>query len=102
VHFPKPDKAVYEKFRNPASRYAIVGVFIARQGGAVRVAVTGAAPSVYRWTEAEQALSGSFNPSALDKLTVAADGLNSDIHAAADYRAHLVKVMAKRAAEKLA
>jgi aerobic carbon-monoxide dehydrogenase medium subunit len=102
VHFPKPQSCVYEKFRNPASRYAIVGVFVAQTGSGVRVAVTGAGPVVFRWQAAEQALSGSFNSSALDNATLSADGLNSDIHAASDYRAHLVKVMAKRAVDRLA
>jgi carbon-monoxide dehydrogenase medium subunit len=99
VHFPKPQKAAYTKFPNPASRYAIVGVMVAQAGAGVRVAVTGAGPCVFRWSEAEQALAGSWSPAALDGLTVTADGLNSDIHASADYRAHLVKVMAKRAVE---
>jgi len=97
VHFPKPDKAAYAKFANPASRYAVVGVFVAQAGGGVRVAVTGAAPSVFRWTDAETALSGNWAASALDALQVDADGLNSDIHASAEYRANLVKVMARRA-----
>ncbi|MEK0082789.1 FAD binding domain-containing protein [Benzoatithermus flavus] len=102
VHFPKPEKAAYVKFPNPASRYAVVGVFVARTGGAVRVAVTGAAPCVFRWTEAEQALGSSFTPSALDNAGIDADNLNNDIHASAEYRAHLVKVMAKRAVEAAA
>jgi aerobic carbon-monoxide dehydrogenase medium subunit len=102
VHFPRPQSSSYEKFRNPASRYAIVGVFVARTGSGVRVAVTGAAPSVFRWSDAEQALGSNFAASALDNVTVSPDGLNTDIHAGADYRAHLVKVMAKRAVEKLA
>ncbi|UEM23757.1 xanthine dehydrogenase family protein subunit M [Skermanella mucosa] len=97
VAFPKPGKAAYVKFPNPASRYATVGVFVAETGAGIRVAVTGAAPSVYRWTEAEQALAGGLSPAALDALAVDADGLNADIHASAEYRASLVKVMAKRA-----
>ncbi len=97
VHFPKPVRAAYAKFRNPASRYAVVGVMVAETGGGVRVAVTGAAPSVFRATEMERALAGDFSASALDGVTVPADGLNSDIHASADYRAHLVGVMARRA-----
>ena len=102
VHFPKPQACAYEKFRNPASRYAIVGVLVARTAGGVRVAVTGAGPSVFRWAAAEQALSSNFAAAALDGAALSADGLNSDIHAANDYRAHLVKVMAKRAVDKLA
>ncbi|HET6468095.1 MAG TPA: xanthine dehydrogenase family protein subunit M [Geminicoccaceae bacterium] len=102
VHFPRPEKSGYAKFRNPASRYAIVGVFVARTGGGVRVAVTGAGPCVFRWTAAEQALGGNFSAGALDGLTADASGLNSDIHASAEYRANLIKVMAKRAVEAAA
>lgn len=102
VHFPKPERAAYRKFPHPASRYAIVGVFVARTGGEVRVAVSGAGPCVFRWREAEAALSSNFAPSALDGLTVSAADLNSDIHASAEYRANLVKVMAKRAVEAAA
>lgn len=97
VSFPKPEKAKYAKFRNPASRYAIVGVMVARTGGGVRVAVTGAGPCVFRASDMESALAGNFAAAALDGVTVEPDGLNSDIHASAEYRAHLVKVMAKRA-----
>jgi carbon-monoxide dehydrogenase medium subunit len=97
VSFPKPSKAAYQKFPNPASRYAIVGVMVAEVGGETRVAVTGAGPSAFRWSEAESALSGNFSADALSGLSVASDDLNSDIHASADYRAHLVGVMAKRA-----
>jgi aerobic carbon-monoxide dehydrogenase medium subunit len=102
VSFPKPAKAGYMKFPNPASRYAIVGVMVAETGGGVRVAVTGAGPCVYRLPDFEQALASNFSPAALDGLSVSADGLNSDIHASAEYRAHLVKVMAKRAIEAAA
>lgn len=97
VTFQKPDKAAYAKFRNPASRYAIVGVFVARFGNEVRVAVTGAGPSVFRAADMEAALAGNFSPDALNGIAVGADGLNADIHASAEYRAHLVTVMAKRA-----
>jgi carbon-monoxide dehydrogenase medium subunit len=99
VRFPKPSKAGYAKFPNPASRYAIVGVMVAQTGGQTRVAVTGAAPSVFRLTDAERALASNFSAAALDNLSVSADDLNSDIHASAEYRAHLVKVMAKRAVQ---
>ncbi len=102
LRFPKPDKAGYAKFPNPASRYAIVGVMVAQTGGQTRVAVTGAAPSVFRLADAESALAGNFSAAALDGLSVSADDLNSDIHASADYRAHLVKVMAKRAVQAAA
>ncbi|HEX6114543.1 MAG TPA: xanthine dehydrogenase family protein subunit M [Geminicoccaceae bacterium] len=99
VSFPKPTKAGYMKFPNPASRYAIVGVMVAQTGGGVRVAVTGAGPCVFRLPDFEQALASNFSPSALDALTVSSANLNSDIHASAEYRAHLVKVMAKRAVQ---
>ena len=97
VSFPIPEKAGYAKFPNPASRYAIVGVMVAKGGDGVRVAVTGAGPCVFRAAEIEQALSASFSPEALDGIAIAADDLNSDIHASAAYRANLVSVMAKRA-----
>jgi len=97
ISFPVPEAAAYQKFDNPASRYAIVGVFVAKTGGSVRVAVTGAGPGVFRSSEMESALSGSFSADALSGVSVSADGLNSDIHASADYRAHLVGVMARRA-----
>ncbi len=97
VHFPKPEKAAYAKFPNPASRYAIVGVFVARTAGGVRVAVTGAGPCVFRAKELENALSANFAPEAVDGVSIGAEGLNEDIHASAEYRAHLIKVMAKRA-----
>lgn len=97
IHLPKPEKAAYVKFPNPASRYSMVGVFVARTGGGVRVAVTGAGPTAFRWTDAENALAGNFSPAAIDGLTADASGLNADLHASADYRAHLMKVIAKRA-----
>ena len=97
VSFPKPAKAGYMKFPNPASRYAIVGVMVAQTGGGVRVAVTGAGPSVFRLPDFEQALAGNFSADAIKSLSVSPGGLNSDIHASAEYRAHLVGVMARRA-----
>ncbi len=97
VAFPVPDKAAYAKFANPASRYAIVGVMVARTSGGVRVAVTGAGPCVFRASAIEQALSGNFSPDALNGVSVPASDLNADIHASAEYRAHLIGVMAKRA-----
>lgn len=97
VRFPVPEAAAYAKFENPASRYAVVGVFVARFGDNVRVAVTGAAPCVHRALQLEEVLRGSLDPDALDTLVIAAADLNSDIHASADYRAHLIKVLAKRA-----
>ncbi len=97
VRFPVPERAAYVKFPNPASRYAIVGVMVARTGGAVRVAVTGAGASVFRVAEMEQALAGDFTPEAIAGISVPPDGLNGDIHAGPDYRAHLITVMARRA-----
>lgn len=97
VEFPIPEKAAYQKFPNPASRYAIVGVFVARGPQGVRVAVTGAGPSVFRVKEMEEALARDFSAQAIENIKVPATGLNSDIHASADYRAHLVGVMARRA-----
>jgi carbon-monoxide dehydrogenase medium subunit len=98
VSFPIPQKAAYMKFANPASRFALVGVFVAKTAGGIRVAVTGAGQNgVFRVPSFEAALSANFAPAALDGLSVPADDLNTDIHAAADYRAHLIGVMAKRA-----
>ena len=96
VRFPRPRKAGYAKFPNPASRYAIVGVMAAETAGGVRIAVTGAGPCVFRATAMEAALGGALNADA--KLpALSPDGLNADIHASAEYRAHLVGVMAQRA-----
>ena len=98
VSFPMPQKAAYMKFANPASRYALVGVFVAKNADGVRVAVTGAGENgVFRASAMEAALNANFFASALDGVSVPASGLNSDIHADAAYRAHLVGVMAKRA-----
>ena len=97
VVFPLPEAAAYVKFPSPASRYAIVGVFVSRSPAGVRVAVTGAGPSVFRAREMEQALAGNFSAEALKGLTLSAEDLNADIHASAEYRAHLVAVMAERA-----
>ena len=100
VMFPLPKKAAYQKFRNQASRYALVGVFVARRPSDVRVAVTGAGgDGVFRAIEFEEALKKRFSAKSLDGLTVSADGLNSDIHGSAEYRAHLIGVLARRAVE---
>ena len=99
VSFPVPRRAGYAKFRNPASRYALVGVFVAKRASEVRVAVTGAGPSVFRVPQMEEALQGRFAAKSLEGVTVSPDGLNSDIHASAPYRAHLIGVMARRAVE---
>ncbi len=97
VRFPIPARAGYAKFPNPASRYAVVGVLVAEGPGGTRVAVTGAGASVFRVAEMEKALAGDFSPQAVADISVSASGLNSDIHASDEYRAHLVTVMAKRA-----
>ena len=97
IVFPVPKKSAYVKFKQPASRFAIVGVFVADTGSGVRVAVTGAGPAVFRVPEMEKALGAKFAPDAVGGVKVKADGLNSDLHASAEYRAHLVTVMAKRA-----
>jgi carbon-monoxide dehydrogenase medium subunit len=97
VSFPVPEKAAYVKFKQPASRFAIVGVFVAKTAGGVRVAVTGAKSCVFRAKALEDALSKSFAAAACDGVTVPADGMNSDLHGSAAYRASLVPVLAKRA-----
>jgi carbon-monoxide dehydrogenase medium subunit len=99
IEFPTPRRAGYAKFRNPASRYALVGVFVADTTDGVRVAVTGAAAGIFRAKALEAALSQSFTAAALEKIAVSPEGLNSDFHASAPYRAHLIKVMAMRAVE---
>lgn len=97
ISFPVPRRAGYARFPNPASRFAMVGVFVAEFANGVRVAVTGAGPCVFRVPEMEKALSKSFTPEAIAAIRVAPDDLTSDIHASAEYRAHLVTIMAKRA-----
>ncbi len=100
VSFPKAAKAAYMKFPNPASRYAIAGVFVAQAADGVRVAVTGAGPCVFRVAAMESALAANWSADAVAGIAVDADGMNEDIHASAEYRAHLVTVMAKRAVAK--
>ena len=97
VRFPVAEKAAYIKFRQAASRFAVVGVFVARTKSGVRVAVTGAGSHAFRAGPLEAKLNAKFAPESLDGVTVPADGLNSDIHASAEYRAHLVTVLARRA-----
>jgi len=101
VRFPPVDQAVYLKFPNPASRYAMVGVMLARQNSNVRVAITGAAASVFRAADFEMALSSDFSIGAIEGLTIAPDTLNEDMHASAEYRSHLCKVLIKRGVQAL-
>ena len=98
VRFPIPQAARYEKFIQVASRFPLVAVFAAKYAGGARVAVTGASESgVFRWTEAEEKLSADFTPDAIRDLTVPAEGMIADLHGSAEYRAHLVGVIARRA-----
>ena len=97
VSFPTAECAAYMKFENPASRYAIVGVFVAKTGEVVRVGVTGATPCAHRGMRLEEALNNDFSGTACEGVEIPVGKMNADIHASAEYRAHLVKVMAKRA-----
>ena len=101
ISFPVPEKAAYVKFPNPASRYAMVGVFVAKTSGGVRVAVTGAGNNgVFRASDMESALGGNWSADAVTGSGISASDMLSDIHASAEYRAHLITVMAKRAVAK--
>jgi carbon-monoxide dehydrogenase medium subunit len=97
VSFPVADKAAYIKFKQPASRFALVGVFVAKTAGGVRVAVTGAGAHAFRVKVLEDKLNAKWAPESCDGVTVPADGLNGDLHGSAEYRAHLIPVLAKRA-----
>jgi carbon-monoxide dehydrogenase medium subunit len=99
VSFQVPKRGAYMKFRNPASRFALVGVYVADFGGKVRVGVTGAGACAFRQGEMEKALSAKFAPEAVAGIKVKPDGLNNDLHASPEYRAHLITIMAKRAVE---
>ena len=99
VEFQVPEKSCYKKYPNPASRYAIVGVYVAKHKGGVNVAVTGAKSCVYNDQNISGALSKSFSSSALDNVKISSSGMNSDVHASADYRANMVKIFAKKAVE---
>jgi carbon-monoxide dehydrogenase medium subunit len=102
VGFPIPQRAAYVKFPNPASRFALVGVFVARRAdGSVRVAVTGAAPSVFRASALEVALSRTFTAGAARAVRIDAQGLNGDLHGSPEYRAHLIPVLASRAVAQM-
>lgn len=102
VSFPIPQAAAYQKFQQPASRFALVGVFLARTAQGVRCAVTGAGSGVFRASAIEQALQARWDAAALDSVTISTADLNGDIHASAEYRAHLIKVLAQRAVTALA
>ncbi len=97
VTFTKPEKSAYYKFRQQASHFPLVGVFVAKTAGGARVAITGAGPVVFRMNALEAALDARWAPESCDGVTMPADGLNSDLHASAEYRAHLIPVLAKRA-----
>ena len=98
VSFPIPERAAYVKFANTASRYAIVGVFVGKSGSAVRVAVTGAKPAYSASRKWKRLWRNSFNADAIKQIAIDPRGLTADIHATAEYRAHLIGVMAQRAA----
>jgi len=97
IEFEVPEKSAYAKFPNPASRYAIVGVYVAKLKKETRVAVTGVESCVFRCKKLEEALTSNFSPSAIDSVSISSKGFNTDIHASAEYRAHIIKVMARKA-----
>ena len=99
VEFEIPQKSSYQKLPNPASRYAVVGVYVAKYKSGINVAVTGAKPCVYNNKDIAQALSKNFSSSAVDSVKITSSGMNSDIHASADYRANMVKAFAKKAVD---
>jgi len=99
IEFQIPEKSCYQKYPNPASRYAIVGVYVAKHKTGVNVAVTGAKSCVYNEKNISSALSKNFSSSSIDNIVVSSSGINSDIHASAEYRANMVKVFAKKAVE---
>ena len=99
IEFQIPQKSSYQKWPNPASRYAIVGVYVAKHKSGVNVAVTGAKPCVYNDNNLKGALSKNFSSSVVDNVKISSSGMNSDIHASSEYRADMVKVFAKKAVE---
>ena len=100
IHFPAPQKAAYAKFRQPASRFALVGVFVAQTASGVRVAITGAGNGVFRHAGLEAALTKSFTPEAVEGVAIDASELNADLHASAAFRAQLIKVQTQRAVQQ--
>ncbi|MEK9776104.1 MAG: FAD binding domain-containing protein, partial [Quisquiliibacterium sp.] len=100
VEFPIPAKAGYQKFLQPASRFALVGVFLAKHADGVRVAATGAAACAFRVTPLEKALAADWSAASSRAVTIAPDGLNGDLHGSASYRAHLIPILAARAVEQ--
>jgi carbon-monoxide dehydrogenase medium subunit len=100
ISFPIPQKAAYAKFRQPASRFALVGVFVAQTAGGARVAITGAGNGVFRHAGLESALSSSFTPEAIAKVAIDASELNADLHASSAYRANLITVQTQRAVQQ--
>jgi carbon-monoxide dehydrogenase medium subunit len=101
IEFPRPRRASYCKFPNPASRYAVAGVLVADFGGKIRVGVTGAGPCAFRAINLEEALNARLAPEAVDAVEIEYDRFNSDLHATAEFRANLVRVMARRAVAAL-
>ena len=99
IEFSIPEKSNYQKYPNPASRYAIVGVYVAKHKSSVNVAVTGAKSCVYNDKDLSKALSNKFSSSSVDAVRISSSGMNSDIHASAEYRANMIKVFAKKAVE---
>ena len=99
IEFAIPEKSNYQKCPNPASRYAIVGVYVAKYKSGVNVAVTGAKPCVYNDKNLANTLSGNFSSSVVDNVSISSSDMNSDIHASAEYRANMIKVFAKKAVE---
>ena len=99
IEFEVPQKSSYQKLPNPASRYAVVGVYVAKYKSGINVAVTGAKPCVYNNKDLAQALSKNFSSSAIDSVKITSSGMNTDIHASADYRANMVRVFAKKAVD---
>jgi len=99
IEFVIPQKSNYQKFPNPASRYAIVGVYVAKLKKEIRVAITGVESCVFRCKKLEGALTNNFSDSVIDNVNISSKGFNSDIHASAEYRAHIIKVMTKKAVD---